>query len=258
MSKKDNLGPEAYHEYIPIRAKLIEELNGPSRYVPISKRTHTGVYTRDALKNLCHGKYLTNWNGVELGKSPIDIQIYQALFWEMKPRTVFELGTYAGGAAMWMADILNIGGVESHVYSMDIDPTLIDPRARNYNKNITFVEGDCNKIEQALTPQLLENAPHPWVVIEDAHINVSGTFEYFHKYMQTGDYFIIDDTNPETACNMGDGLTTTEYEAIGDDKLNEVRNILLKHEADYAVDSKLTDMFGYNGTWNINGYIRRM
>ena len=42
--------------------------------------------------------------------------------WELKPRTVIEIGTAKGGSALWLADQLSIYGVEGfEVHSYDID-----------------------------------------------------------------------------------------------------------------------------------------
>ncbi len=34
------------------------------------------------------------------------------------------------------------------------------------------------------------------MIVEDAHVNVDGVAEHLHQFMQSGDYFIFDDTNP--------------------------------------------------------------
>ncbi len=34
----------------------------------------------------------------------MDLAIYARLMWELKPRTVIEVGTAKGGSALWLAD----------------------------------------------------------------------------------------------------------------------------------------------------------
>ena len=76
-------------------------------------------------------------------------------------------------------------------------------------------------------------------------------------YMQVGDYFVVDDTNPYT--RMGTGRVYSDCEEEwGPGKLNWLRRFLTEHDQYYAVDSFFTDFFGYNGTSNWNGYIRRV
>ena len=38
-------------------------------------------------------------------KSPFDLALYQMLVWTEKPRTIIEIGSNAGGSALWLADL---------------------------------------------------------------------------------------------------------------------------------------------------------
>ena len=52
------------------------------------------------------------YKDIDCYKCPMDLAIYQRLMWELKPRTVIEIGTAKGGSALWLADQLSIYGVE--------------------------------------------------------------------------------------------------------------------------------------------------
>ena len=123
---------------------------------------------------------------------------------------------------------------------------------------MTFLQGDSNKIAETFPADFLKGLPHPWVIIEDSHVNVSGILEHFFVYMQTGDYFLVEDAIPEAPSAFGYGLLTWDYEPLGTKLLEAVKCFLTKHEKECAVDSYFTDFFGYNGTFNWHGYIRRM
>ena len=58
--------------------------------------------------------------------------------------------------------------------------------------------------------RLTQNLPHPWVVIDDAHINVVGVWEHLHRFTRPGDYYIMEDTNP-----LGPAKLTVGYSAPG-------------------------------------------
>ena len=91
--------------------------------------------------------------------------------------------------------------------------------------------------------------PHPWVVIEDSHENVSGILEHFLGYMEVGDYFVVEDTHPYIPAQLGYGrISKEEYTPCGSKLLKIVKEFLTKHEKECAVDSYFTDFFGYNGT----------
>lgn len=85
-----------------------------------------------------------------------------------------------------------------------------------------------------------------------------GVMEYFHKYMKEGDYFIIEDTNPEWPSTGGQCQLDLDYQRWGNEKLNLLKNVLHKYDGYYQVDSYYTEFFGYNGTYNWDGYIKRI
>ena len=109
-----------------------------------------------------------------------------------------------------MGDILLAYNLCGRIYSVDIDLGLVDEEAKAHPR-VTFLEGDLYFVEQLLPPSLLQECPHPWIVIEDSHVNVLASLSYFHRWMQCGDYFIVDDTNPHTPAVAGMGL----YEELG-------------------------------------------
>ena len=76
------------------------------------------------------GRYLLTYRGCPIIKSPEDFPIYHLLFGHLKPRSVIEIGTYAGGNAIWIADQLKLLDIPAHIYSMDIDPCLIDEQSK--------------------------------------------------------------------------------------------------------------------------------
>ena len=174
--------------------------------------------------------------------------------------TVFELGALYGGSALSIASTLKIQGSKGHVYSIDLDLSLLDPRVKDLQPdNLTFIEGDMYKIDEVLPSSTLESLPHPWVLIEDAHANSLGVLEYFHKFMIEGDYIAYEDTDPATPLKRGMGWEGyPAYEPSGYGKLHLLKGFMTKYEEHYRVDSYLTDLYGYNATNNWNGYIRRM
>lgn len=92
-------------------------------------------------------------------KAPQDLLILQHLLWDLKPATIFELGAYAGGSALWMSDIMKIYGCKTHIYSLDIDLSLVRDLAKA-DEHISFIECDAAKIEDAFSEKLLKVSKH--------------------------------------------------------------------------------------------------
>ena len=98
---------------------------------------------------------------------------------------------------------------------------------QNHDGVITFIEGDCEAIDSALPAQMLRSLPHPWLVIEDAHVNVSGVLRYLHSFLARGDYLVVEDS---------------------DGKQDELHHFLDRRAGCYLVDTHYTDFFGRNAT----------
>lgn len=162
-----------------------------------------------------------HWRGVPLFKTVYDFSIYSMMLWDIRPGTVIELGSGMGSSAVWMADLLKAFGIKSHIYSVDLKKVELE-----YD-GVTFIRGDCLKIETVFPRELLETAPHPWIFIEDAHVNVYGVLTYFHQFFTAGDYVILEDSG-------------TKHEAIG--------KFQARHSGCYKLDARYIDFFGRNVT----------
>ncbi|XP_078373204.1 rhamnosyl O-methyltransferase-like [Oculina patagonica] len=191
-------------------------------------------------------------------KDPLTLTINQQLLWELKPPTVIEFGAWKGGSALWTADMLKMFGCKSRVISIDINLSLLDAVARE-SPDVEFIEGDLLYVEKCFPRDFLKSLPHPWFLMEDSHVNMTKVLEYFDAFTERGDYICIEDTNPAVPAVSGQGLIKelglTEF---GPAKLNELKKFLVERSSRYHVDQRYTDFFGYNATWNMNGYLKRI
>ena len=176
------------------------------------------------------------WRGASLLKDPVMLALYPQLLAELRPATVIELGTWEGGSAAWLADMLSCIGVDAQLFSVDLD----HDRIRVRHPRATYVRADLTA-PASLAPTLGESAlrtlPHPWLVIEDAHVNVYGVLAHFDRQMRRGDYVVAEDL------------------ALHRGKYLEVKRFAI--DRGYLVDTFYTDMFGYNATWNPNGFLSK-
>ena len=235
-------------------------LKAPGRFQAISEREDRSDTPVQAVKAHMQGRYFIHHRGCMVMKTADDQAIIRELLAHVRPSTVIELGAFTGGSAVWIADTLRLEEVTGcSVYSMDINLSIIEDRVKEIKpENVTFLQGDSNKIAATFPDSFLQKLPHPWIVIDDAHENISGVMEHFVGYMETGDYFVVEDTSPDIPCHLGTGLFHHEYKMTGTKLLDDVKKFLTDHEKECAVDSYFTDFFGYNGTWNWHGFIRRM
>ena len=123
-----------------------------------------------------------------------------------------------------MADLCKSYNLPTQVYSMDIDPVTL-----KYEK-VTFAKGDSRGINNTMFD--IEMLPHPWLIVEDAHIRMNKVMRYFEKHMHTGDYIIIEDSRGKMQSKL------------------EVPNTLY-------VDAYYCDYFGVNATSAMNTILRK-
>jgi cephalosporin hydroxylase len=143
------------------------------------------------------------------------------LLGELKPKTVFEVGSGLGASAAWFADTLAACGVDGRVHSVDL------VKAAASHPRVNYYQGDCSNPPGLFDAGLLRSAPHPWLVVEDAHHNVAAVLEHLHPHLAAGDYLVVEDSEI---------------------KRDDIRGFLAACPGEYLVDTRFTDFFGRNAT----------
>jgi cephalosporin hydroxylase len=174
---------------------------------------------------------LMRWRGQPLLKNVFDFAMYPALIGEVRPQTVFEIGSGSGASAAWFADHMTFCGINGRVHSVDrLGAQLEHPR-------VSFYQGDCRSPDKLFDRELLGSQPHPWLVVEDAHVNVGAVLQEFHKFLRPGDYLVVEDS---------------------DIKRDALRSFLGAQPGSYLVDTRYTDNFGRNATCAADSIFIRM
>ena len=165
------------------------------------------------------------WKNIALYKTCYDYSIYPAVLTEVKPKTIFELGTGDGASCIWYQDILKSHDLNCKILTFD----TFEP-AKKF-KGIEYYKFDLKNIENFK----IKECPHPWLIIEDCHVNLKGILNFFDKEMIQGDYLIIEDNNKA--------------------KQKIIKNFMKNKK--YQVDTRYTDFFGYNNCSFVNGVFRK-
>lgn len=213
-----------------LRLRLFLDRWRQGRFVTFAERERSQIHYHprfgtefgaDVLLTCQGAPSLMRWRGQPLMKNVFDFAMYPALIAELRPCTIFEIGSGLGASAAWFADHMAFAGVAGRVHSVDrVKPALQHPL-------VSFYQGDCHAPERLFDPDLFAFEPHPWLVVEDAHQNVGGVLEQFHKYLSPGDYLVVEDS---------------------DIKRPALRGFLCAHPGDYLVDTRFADNFGRNAT----------
>jgi len=197
------------------------------------RQQHVAELAREPIagSELGHAQFLNSqgagpafrWRGIPCFKTVYDLAIYAMLLDELRPATVIELGSGAGGSALLFADLCTSLDLSTRIISVDKEAVqeFSDPR-------INFIQSDCASWLEAAARSRAELA-RPCLLVEDFHGELSGFFEHIDSLLQAGDYLVIEDSNPKQSA-IAQTIASLPY----------------------AVDTKYTDFFGINCTSAIN------
>lgn len=202
----------------------------------------------DFARGIQRGTMAYTYKGVPTLKCPFDLALYQEIIWELKPGTILEFGSYKGGSALWLADVLRAFSLETtRLLTLDILSMheFRDPR-------VEFLQCDVTNIEASLSDDFMATLARPFLMIEDSSHrspHVLKVMEFFHKHSLPGDYLIVEDGIISLI------LDDNEFEG---GPLQAIHAFLAAHPGAYQIDRERCDRFGRNVTWNLDGYIRRV
>ena len=200
----------------------------------------------ELLMKIQQGTMSYRYRGIPLQKNPFDLALYSLLLDRMKPRTLIEIGSYAGGSAIWFADQARLLELDLEVYSIDLEvPAAAAP------PSVHFLRGDARALEGTLPPPFMSAIRHPLLVVEDSS-HLAGTtaavLDFFDPWLQSGEYIVIEDGI------LSDMRVADLYEG---GPLRAIEEFLERSAGRYEIDRSYCDYFGRNVTWNVNGYLRR-
>ena len=178
-------------------------------------------------------------------KNPFDLALYLKLLQQVRPRTIIEIGSLEGGSAFWLSDQCTALGLDTQVISLDINPP------RNLEDSSTgkvkFLYGDIyNLFASDLTVEISKYA-RPFLYIEDGPHDYEGctkALQFFDYFAQSGEYIVIED-------GILKDLKARKYK---NGPNRAIKKFVTSNDS-YSIDRSYCDFFGYNVTWNTNGYI---
>lgn len=192
----------------------------------------------------------TFWRGHRALKSPLDLWIYQELLTEIRPALVIETGTYEGGSAFYMGDVLMLLDAHStgepHGTVLSID---IAPRARPPHPRVDYLYGASSTDPRVLgmVADLIASLGGPVMVVLDSDHSAQHVLDELRAYadlVTPGSYLIVEDT----AVNghpIDKSFGPGPWEAV---------NTFLAARSDFTVD-RSREKFG--ATFHPRGFLRK-
>ena len=241
------LNPQHSEALIKVNSLRKALIKPKKEKIPNSQRTWNTSLPYELMMSIQNSVHNYLYRGVPIQKNPFDFAIYPLLMWQLKPRTIIEIGSKSGGSALWFGDLLTNFGINGHIYSVDIVKVI-----KYSHPNVTFLEGDGQNLQETFSDDFLKKLHHPLLIIEDADHSFQtskSVLEFFHPYLDQGEYIVIED-----------GIISD----IVQDKLYQsgphkaLKFFVEKYDNEYEIDSEYCDFFGYNLTWSTNGYLKKL
>lgn len=142
----------------------------------------------------------TFWFGLNCGKCPLDLWIFQEILYETRPSLVIECGTGGGGSTLFMAhmmDILDHGRIVT-IDKKGVVPLERHPLARPAHPRITYLRGSSvsRRMHEKLRSLILPE-DRVMVDLDSCHgqPHVAKELELFCEFVTPGCYLIVEDTN---------------------------------------------------------------
>jgi cephalosporin hydroxylase len=212
----------------------------------IMKRPFTTFFEPAQLPAFQDGVLSYRYRGVSCLKCPVDIAIYMRLIWDLRPRTIYEIGSMAGGSALLLRDLARSFELDCDIVSIDLRPPALTL------DGVRFLQGDVLDLSSVFEQNHLFERARPWLVIEDsAHTSHScrATLEFFARQLQAGEHLVIED-------GVLEDLGLSESYAGGPNAA--IAAFLEDQPGVFEIASVYCDMFGRNATYNPNGYLKRL
>jgi cephalosporin hydroxylase len=195
------------------------------------------------IESVGRGHHNMTYRGIKTVKCPFDYILYQMIICSLKPDLVIEIGTAFGGAALYMADLMNIinHGV---VHTIDIIK-YTTPLIEKHPRIQLFTDGwsgyNLNNTKNFSNILVIEDGSHMY---EDC----IGALNKFAPIVSKGNYLIVEDSI---------------ISAVGGDApfnggpLRAIKEFLESNK-NFEIDRAYCDFFGKNATFNVNGYLKRI
>ncbi|TIV59220.1 CmcI family methyltransferase [Mesorhizobium sp.] len=236
-SHPDQLRPHEYFDWA-IALRNVVNAEGSDRFAKPSARGWNSSFHAKLFPNQHTklGVLAQTYKGLLNLKTPFDLYLYTRLIWELQPRTILELGSLQGGSGLWFADQMSVlCDEQGEVHSFDINTECIHENARH--PSVTFHQIDLSDPDN-FDEELLVRLPHPWLVIDDAHVQIFHVFRYLQQFLISGDYYVIEDCPLHANSEIIEGLHSIE-------------------QLGFLTDTYYTDAFGTNFTCAPNAWLRK-
>jgi cephalosporin hydroxylase len=133
-----------------------------------------------------------SWLGHHTGKVPLDLWRYQELIYEYRPDVIIECGTYWGGSALYLANIMDLIG-HGKIVSVDLFPKSPLPE----HPRIKYIKGNSTDTSVINTvAEYTADCKKAFVILDSDHHadHVLAELRSYEVFVPSGGMIIVEDT----------------------------------------------------------------
>lgn len=203
-----------------------------------------------SLDTINKGHHNIHYRGIKTVKCPFDYVLYQMIVNEIKPDLIIEIGTAFGGSALYLADLLESinNGI---IHTIDLDTSFFDTNLdsdkeiiNNHRRIKRFLGGYQNyDLSNTIGFDKI-------LIIEDGSHQYQDVINVLHKFsslVSKDSYIIVEDG----------AVDWLNIEGFNGGPLRAIEEFLLQN-SNFKIDRHWCDFFGYNATFNPNGYLKKI
>lgn len=141
----------------------------------------------------------TKWRGVNVYKAPTDLWIYQELIQAVMPDLIVETGTFEGGSALYMRDMMDLMELDGMVVTIGVDLSRIHEKvARRIGGDFLVLKG--SSTDPAIVEQVKEirgDWRKTMVILDSDHkkSHVAEELRLYGPLVSKKSVLIVEDTN---------------------------------------------------------------
>lgn len=135
----------------------------------------------------------TYWMGVQTIKCPLDLWVYQEIIAAQRPDVIIETGTYAGGSALFLAQMCDLVG-NGRILTIDVKADKKRPR----HPRIHYIQGDSTDLATVRqVSSSIATGESVLVILDSDHrkSHVLRELERYSPLVTSGSYLIVEDTH---------------------------------------------------------------